>query len=133
MSDTTETVCDDSAHCRCPGCLADDVVLAEMAAEASARCDRCEQSHGTCQHTAAPIAVGDVIDVRRMSTGRWSRVSEMRPRSVAVDQDGDRWTRTRSPHGWWQSDKGMRMDIADIAYAWGPLTVVHVAGGRAAR
>lgn len=96
-------------------------------------CPRCEMPHGTCQHTAAPIAVGDVIDIRRMSTGRWSRVSEMRPRSVAVDRDGDRWTRTRSPHGWWKSEDGRRMYIADIAYAWGPLTVAHVAGRRAAR
>lgn len=96
-------------------------------------CPRCEQPHGTCHHTAAPIEVGDVIDIRRMSVGRWARVNELRPRSVAVDQDGDRWTRTRSPHGWWQSEDGRRMDIADIAYAWGPLTVVHVAGGRAAR
>lgn len=101
--------------------------------EKTETCPRCEQPHGTCQHTAPAIEVGDTIDVHQMSPGQWDRVNEMRPHSVVVDRDGDWWTRACSSHRWWESEDGQRMDIRDIAHAWGPATVEHVAERRAAR
>lgn len=93
-----------------------------------ARCERCEQPHGTCHHTAPPIVVGDVIDEATMNTGRGVRMSELRSNSRISDPDGDEWVKTRRRDGAWEC-----LRTGDVAHlhqiAW-PLIVLHVAGRR---
>jgi hypothetical protein len=93
------------------------------------RCPRCEQPHGTCHHTAPPIAVGDVIDEATMNTGRGVRMSELRSNSRVRDPDGDVWVKTRRRDGAWECLRGG--DIAHLHQIAWPLTVEHVAGRRA--
>lgn len=143
--DTTPGIeCSDNALCGCPHCLEDDKILAEMAAEAARnRCDRCEQTHGLCHHTAAPIEVGDTIS-EHMGFGRWVRANELRPNSRVRDAEGSTWVRTRHGDPMWERIErgpGVRhvgvlwplYHLVDEAQGYGPLTVVHVAGRRAAR
>lgn len=102
-----------------------------MTAEIPARCETCEQPHGTCRHTAAPFVVGDQIDLADMSPGRWVRAHELRANSRVRDVDGDGWVKTRRRDGAWEGARGDLHDLADIADAWGPLTIEHVAGRKA--
>lgn len=99
-------------------------------------CPRCEMSHGTCHHTAAPIEVGDTIGAG-MSVGRWARAMELRPNSRVKDAEGSEWVKTRRRDGAWESlthSTIWPLDmIVDTRQGYGPLTVTHVAGRRAAR
>lgn len=95
------------------------------------RCERCDHPHGTCHHTAPPMAVGDRI-VAGMSTGRWVRAGELRSNSRARDEEGNVWVKTRRRDGAWENltDGAIwSLDmIVDERQGYGRLTIEHVAG-----
>lgn len=99
-----------------------------------ARCERCEQPHGTCHHTAPPIVVGDVIDEATMNTGRSVRLGELRSNSRARDAEGNVWVKTRRRDGAWENLTDGAIwplhHIIDGRQGYGRLTIEHVAGSR---